>query len=255
MATLEVEIIPVLADNYVYLVRESGSGATAIIDPPVVEPVLERLAEKGWKATWILATHHHTDHVDGILELKRQTGAEVAGPAADRARVPGIDLALSEGDHFRLGAAEALVFDTPGHTRGHISYWFKDGALFCADTLFSLGCGRLFEGTAEQMWSSLEKLRRLPAETLVYCGHEYTQSNARFALTIDPENPALQARAREVDQQRAQGLPTIPTTIGAERAANPFLRPDDPVIRRRLEMESASDAEVFGEIRQRKDNS
>jgi hydroxyacylglutathione hydrolase len=253
MAQLEIEQIPVLSDNYVYLVHEPAAGVTAAVDP-VVEPVLERLAARGWKLDWILSTHHHADHTGGNLELKEKTGCRVAGARKDEARIPGIDLKLAEGDRFQLGEVDAQVFETPGHTSGHISFWFPDAkALFCADTLFSLGCGRVFEGTYEQMWNSLSKLAALPDDAMVYCGHEYSQANARFALTVDPDNKALQARAAEIDRQRAAGQPTVPTRLDAERAANPFLRAGDPAIRKRLGLESASDVEVFAEIRRRKD--
>jgi hydroxyacylglutathione hydrolase len=254
MAQLEIEQIPVLSDNYVYLVHEPKAGVTAVVDP-VAAPVLERLEARGWTLDWILSTHHHADHTGGNLELKQATGCRVAGARADEARIPGIDLKLAEGDRFSLGEAEAQVIETPGHTSGHISFWFAEAkALFCADTLFSLGCGRVFEGSYAQMWNSLSKLAALPDDALVYCGHEYTQSNARFALSVDPDNKALQARAAEVGRQRAAGKPTVPSTLASERAANPFLRPNDKAIRARLGMESASDAEVFAEIRRRKDH-
>jgi hydroxyacylglutathione hydrolase len=255
MAQLQIEQIPALSDNYVYLVHEPQAGITAVVDPAVAAPVLDRLGVRGWKLDWILSTHHHADHTGGNLELKRATGCQIVGPQSDAARIPGIDLGLAEGDRFRLGDAEAEVLETPGHTSGHISYWFADaGALFCADTLFSLGCGRLFEGTPEQMWRSLSKFAPLPDDALVYCGHEYTQANARFALSVDPDNAALQARAAEVDRLRAVGQPTVPSTLGAERAANPFLRAADPAIRRRLGMEEADDVAVFAELRKRKDH-
>jgi hydroxyacylglutathione hydrolase len=254
MAQLTIEQIPVLSDNYVYLVHEPLAGATGVVDPAVAGPVLERLAERGWKLDWILSTHHHSDHTGGNLELKKATGCRVAGARRDAARIPGIDLELAEGDRFRLGDAEAQVLETPGHTSGHISYWFADAkTLFCADTLFSLGCGRVSESTFEQMWRSLCKYAPLPDDALVYCAHEYTQNNARFALTVDPDNPALKARAAEVGRLRAAGQPTVPSTLGAERAANPFLRAADPAIRKCLGMESATDAEVFAELRRRKD--
>jgi hydroxyacylglutathione hydrolase len=254
MAQLQIEQIPVLSDNYVYLLHEPQAGATAVVDPGVAAPVLERLRARGWQLDWILSTHHHADHTGGNLELKQATGCQIAGPKADAARIPGIDLGLAEGDRFRLGEAEAEVFETPGHTSGHISYWFADaGALFCADTLFALGCGRLFEGTPAQMWRSLSKFAPLPDDALVYCAHEYTQANARFALSVDPDNPALVARAAEIDRLRAAGQPTVPSTLGAERAANPFLRPHDPAIRKRLGLEGASDLDVFAELRKRKD--
>jgi hydroxyacylglutathione hydrolase len=254
MGQLTIEQIPVLSDNYVYLVHEPQAAVTGVVDPAVARPVLDRLRARGWKLDWILSTHHHTDHTGGNLELKQATGCRIAGAKADAARIPGIDLGLVEGDRFRLGEAEAVVYETPGHTSGHISYWFAEAkALFCADTLFSLGCGRLLEGTPERMWRSLSKFAQLPDDALVYCAHEYTQANARFALSVDPDNPALQARAAEVERLRAAGQPTVPSTLGAERAANPFLRPHDPAIRRRLGLQDADDAQVFGELRRRKD--
>lgn len=255
MTSLTVEMIPVLSDNYVYLVHEPSAGVTGVVDPAVAAPVMERLSAKGWSLDWILSTHHHADHTGGNLELKEATGCRIAGPGKDAARIPGIDIKLAEGDRFELGKAEAQIFETPGHTSGHISFWFaSSNALFCADTLFSLGCGRLFEGTPEQMWASLQKFAPLPDEALVYCAHEYTAANARFALSIDPGNGALAARAAEVDRQRAAGEPTVPTTLGLERKTNPFLRPNDPAIRRQLALESADDVEVFAEIRRLKDN-
>jgi hydroxyacylglutathione hydrolase len=255
MAQLRIEQIPVLNDNYVYLIHEPQAGVTGVVDPAVAEPVLDRLRVHGWKLDWILSTHHHTDHTGGNLELKQATGCQIAGPKADAARIPGIDRGLAAGDRFRLGNAEAVVYETPGHTSGHISYWFEQArALFCADTLFSLGCGRLFEGTPELMWRSLSKFAPLPADTMIYCAHEYTQSNARFALSVDPDNRVLQARAAEVERLRAAGQPTVPSTLGDERAANPFLRPHDPAIRRRLGLEDADDVTVFAELRRRKDS-
>ncbi|MDX1382651.1 MAG: hydroxyacylglutathione hydrolase [Thermoanaerobaculia bacterium] len=254
MAKLEIEVLPALSDNYVYLLYEPEAGVAGVVDPAEAGPVLARLEELGRDLAWILSTHHHLDHTAANVEVKEATGCRIVGPAADRDRIPGIDVAVGEGDRFELGRAVADVFDTPGHTSGHISYWFPDSdALFCADTLFALGCGRLFEGTPAQMWDSLRKLRALPDSAWVYCGHEYTLSNARFALTVDPENAALAARAEEIERLRAEGKPTIPSRLGDEKATNPFLRPDDPAIRSRLGMEEASDAEVFGEIRRRKD--
>jgi hydroxyacylglutathione hydrolase len=254
MSPLQIEILPAFSDNYIYLLRESKRGTTGVVDPGAAEPVLARLDGSGWKLDWILSTHHHQDHTGGNLELKRRTGCQIAGPAGERESIPGLDVELREGDRFALGEAAAAVLETPGHTRGHISYWFEDEkALFCADTLFSLGCGRVFEGTMAQMWSSLEKLAALPVATRVYCGHEYTQSNARFALTVDPDNPALTRRAAEVDRLRAAGRPTIPSTIGAERETNPFLRAADQRIRKGLGLIGAADDEVFAEIRRRKD--
>lgn len=252
---LEIERIPAFNDNYMYLLHDPASGVTAAVDPAQPEPILARLKEKGWELDLLLSTHHHPDHVAGNLELKEKTGCHVFGPAAERDRIPGLDTALAEGDRVGVGVEEGIVFETPGHTAGHISYWFEgSAALFCADTLFALGCGRLFEGTPAQMWESLQKFSDMPDETRVYCGHEYTQSNAHFALSVDPDNAALRARAAEIDRLRAAGEPTVPSLLGDERMTNPFLRPDDPAIRAGLDMADASDAEVFGELRSRKDN-
>lgn len=254
MGKLTIEILPIFSDNYVYLLRDAARGVTGVVDPGDAAPVLARLDETGWKLDWILSTHHHQDHTAGNVELKRRTGCQIAGPAAERDAIPGIDLELREGDLFELGDASAAVLETPGHTRGHISYWFEDdSALFCADTLFALGCGRVFEGTPPQMWASLSKLAALPGATRIYCGHEYTLSNARFALTVDPDNAALQRRAAEIEQLRAAGRPTIPSTLAVELETNPFLRAGDARIRRGLGLADAPDAEVFAEIRRRKD--
>ncbi|MBX6321677.1 MAG: hydroxyacylglutathione hydrolase, partial [Rhodospirillaceae bacterium] len=197
---------------------------------------------------------HHPDHSGGNLALKAATGATVVGPQADAARIPGIDVGVEEGRPFAFGAVEAQILFIPGHTRGHIAFWFPAAeALFCGDTLFSLGCGRMFEGTAPQMWASLGKLRALPDATRVYCGHEYTQANARFALTVDPDNPALRRRAAEVDRRRARGEPTIPSILGEEKAANPFLRADDPAVAAGVGLPGADPVRVFAEVRGRKD--
>jgi hydroxyacylglutathione hydrolase len=254
MARLEIEVIPVLSDNYCYLLHEPRSGVTGVVDPPQAKPILERLDATGRTLGWILTTHQHADHTGGNEELKRATGCRVVGPRAEASKIPGPDIAVGEGDRVALGEAEAVVFDTPGHSPGHITYWFEGArALFCGDVLFSLGCGRVFTGDYARMWSSLAKLLPLPDDAAVYCGHEYTLSNARFALTIDPDNPALRARAAEVERLRGAGERTIPSTMGLERATNPFLRAGDPAIRARLGLVGASDAEVFAEIRRRKD--
>lgn len=255
MPGLIIEQIAVLSDNYVYLAHEPESGATAAVDPAVAEPVLAAVAAKGWRLTHILNTHHHGDHTGGNLELKRRTGAAVVGARKDAERIPGIDLEVGEGETFLLGHAAAMVFETPGHTSGHIAFWFPDAdALFCGDTLFSLGCGRLFEGTPEQMWASLSKLRDLPGETQVYCAHEYTAANGRFARTVERGNRALLARLEQVAALRASGRPTIPVPMAEERAANPFLRADDPALARAVGMDrGASPAQVFAELRRRKD--
>jgi hydroxyacylglutathione hydrolase len=254
MASLQIELIPVLRDNYVYLARDVGSGACAAVDPSVAEPVLAALERFGWRLTHILNTHHHHDHVGGNLELKRATGCIIIGNRNDAHRIPGIDIAFGDGEEVALGEQKALVLEISGHTIGHIAYWFGDArAVFCGDTLFSLGCGRLFEGTPGQMWSSLTKLRALPGDTRVYCGHEYTESNARFALALDPENPALRRRADEVRTLRAEGRPTVPSTLAVERATNPFLRADDPALQEAAGLAGRDPIAAFAEIRRRKD--
>lgn len=251
---LEIEQIPVLTDNYVYLARDPASGKVAAVDPAVAEPVLDRLKAKGWALTHILNTHHHGDHVGGNLALKQATGCTIVGYAKDAGRIPGIDVRVDDGDTYMLGTAPAKVIAVPGHTVGHIAYWFAEShALFCGDTIFALGCGRLFEGTPQQMWSSLAKLRALPDDTMVYCAHEYTQSNARFALTVERDNAALVGRSAEIDRLRAQRRPTVPSAMGIERATNPFLRADAPSVARAVGLAGADPALVFAEVRHRKD--
>jgi len=222
---LEIVRIPVLADNYVWLAHESRTGATAGVDPAVAEPVLAAAGARGWRITTILNTHWHGDHVGGNRAIQDATGCTIVGPAGEAAKIPGIARAVAEGDTVALGEEIGRVLDVPGHTAGHIAYHFAEaGVLFCGDTLFAMGCGRLFEGTPAQMYASLGKLAALPAETAVYCAHEYTLGNGRFALSAEPDNPALVARMIEVEAARAEGLPTVPTTIALERATNPFLR-------------------------------
>ncbi|MFN3460567.1 MAG: hydroxyacylglutathione hydrolase [Oceanibaculum sp.] len=248
MAQLTIHQIPVLSDNYVYLVHAAATGETAVVDPAVAPPVLAALEQKGWRLTHILNTHHHADHTGGNLALKQATGCTIVGPRADAARIPGIDVEVGEGDRYRFGGEEALVFDVPGHTRGHIAYFFAGSrALFCGDTLFALGCGRLFEGTPAQMCA-------LPADTRVYCAHEYTQSNARFALTVDPANDRLKARAAQIDRLRATGQPTVPSLLGEEMATNPFLRADDEGVAAAVGLAGADPVSVFAEVRKRKDS-
>jgi hydroxyacylglutathione hydrolase len=251
---LEIVQIPVLTDNYIYLIHDPVSGATAAVDPAEARPVLDVLADKGWTLTCVLNTHHHWDHVGGNLELQQQTGCRVIAPAADRHRIPGIDLGVSEGDTIAVGNHVARVMSTPGHTLGHVVYHFaEDRLLFCGDTLFVMGCGRLFEGTPEQMWDSLQRLKALPADTRIYCTHEYTQNNGRFALTVEPDNRALLEKMQQVAELRAQGLSTVPSTIGEELATNPFFREDSPSIRETIGLQNAAPVQVFAEIRRLKD--
>lgn len=251
---LEIVLVPVLRDNYVPVAHDPESKVTAIVDPATVEEPMAAAAERGWTVTHILNTHHHNDHVGGNLEIKQATGCTIVGPRADEARIPGIDIALGDGDRYDFGGNIAQVFDVPGHTRGHIAYWFEaDRVLFCGDTLFALGCGRLFEGTPEQMWHSLGKLKALPDDTRVYCAHEYTQANARFAETVDPENPALRDYIAEIDRLRAEGRPTVPALLGREKQANPFLRADDVSLARNVGLEAGDPVSVFAEVRHRKD--
>ena len=242
-------------DNFGVLIHDAKTGQTASIDAPELKPILALLDDRGWTLTHIFTTHHHADHVEANLDLKAKFAVTITGPHAEADRIPGIDKTVKGGDHFEFAGHRIDVIDCPGHTLGGISYSIpSQKLLFAADTLFSLGCGRLLEGTPDQMWSSLTKLMALPDDTIIYCGHEYTASNAKFALTIDPDNQALVERALEVEQLRAAGKPTLPTVMGREKATNPFLRADDGFIRERLGMENASDAEVFAEIRKRKDN-
>jgi len=249
----ETYLFPCLQDNSGVLVHDKASGATAAIDAPETAAVEAALNRTGWKLSDILVTHHHGDHTGGIPDQKRRHQCRVVGPRNEAARIPLIDETVGEGDTVTVGELSARVLETPGHTAGHITYWFEpDCLVFVGDTLFSIGCGRVIEGTPEMMWQSLVKLRSLPGETRMYCGHEYTQANIRFAQTIEPENWALIARAAEAAEQVAHHKPTIPTTIDAERAANPFLRADLPEIAAAVGMPGKPAAQVFAEIRARK---
>ena len=252
MSCLEILQIPILTDNYAHVIRCRDSGACAAVDPGESGPVRAALEARGWRLDRILNTHHHRDHVGGNLALREATGAHITGPRAERDRIPGIDDAVGAGDEVLVGRARARVFDTPGHTGGHIAYWFeRDAALFSGDTLFGLSCGRLFEGTPAQMWASLDRFRALPGETRIYCGHEYTRAGLPFALSVDGGNPDLTARAARIGAARAG--PTVPLTLAEELATNPFLRADDPALAARLGLDGADPTAVFAELRRRKD--
>lgn len=253
---LEVELIPCLSDNYAYLLRDPEQPELcAVVDPSEPEPVKRALGARGLRLTHILNTHHHFDHTGGNLPLKEEFGAEIVGPEKDRARIPGIDVGVDEHAPWSFGRHTARVLEIPAHTRAHIAFAFEDeNIVFTGDTLFAMGCGRLFEGTPQMMWTSLSKLMQLDDAMRVYCGHEYTLSNGRFALTLEPGNRDLQGRMTEVEALRAQSRPTIPSTIALEKKTNPFLRPDSPEIRQTLGMTDADDVAVFAEIRRRKDS-
>ena len=251
---LEVHQFPCLEDNYGYLLHDHDMGYTACIDTPEVAAIERALGETGWKLTHIFNTHHHFDHAGGNLELREKTSAVVLGARMDAKRIPGIDIHVGDDDTYRFGKTPMKILETPGHTTGHIVLYFPDaGILFAGDTLFAMGCGRLFEGTPEQMWASLQKLMQLPDETVVYCAHEYTEGNGKFALSVEPHNAALRARMAEVKKLRAAGLPTVPTTIGLEKKTNPFMRPMSPDLRAGIGLPDASDVDVFAETRRRKD--
>ena len=249
----QTKLFTCLSDNFGVLLHDPATGATASIDAPEAAPVEAALKQTGWKLTDILVTHHHHDHTAGISELKKHHQCRVVAPRNEAARIPGVDVQVAEGDTVKLGGLEGRVIETPGHTAGHIAYLFDaDKLAFVGDTLFAAGCGRVIEGTPEQMWESLKKLRALPDDTQFYCGHEYTQANIRFALTIEPDNRQLAARAAQVERLRQQGQPTIPATIGEEKATNPFLRADLPAVAAAIGMAGRKPAEVFTEIRARK---
>lgn len=252
---LEIQMFPCLEDNYGFLVRDPASGVTATVDTPDAAAIEAALAARGWRLDYVLNTHHHHDHAGGNLALKRRTGCRIVGPRADADRIPGIDIEVDDGDVFALGSREARVYATPGHTRGHVVYHFAaDHVAFVGDTLFAMGCGRLFEGTPAQMWQSLSRLvERLPDDTAIYCAHEYTAANARFAASVEPDNAALAARVREVEALRAAGRPTVPTRMDLEKATNPFLRPASPGLRATLGLADADDVAVFAATRARKD--
>ncbi|MDB5367933.1 MAG: hydroxyacylglutathione hydrolase [Rhodospirillales bacterium] len=251
--TLDVHIVPALQDNYVYLFRDPGSDAVVVVDPGDAAPVERALAERGWKLTHILNTHHHVDHIEGDAPLVAKYGAKLIAPRGNRGEIPGADQYVDDLERVTIGTLQFQTIAVPGHTRGHVAFFSERGeAVFAGDTLFALGCGRMFEGTPPQFWDSLSRLRALPASTRVYCGHEYTLSNARFALHVDPDNAALVKRAAEFEALREAGKPTIPSTIGDERATNPFLRADDPELQRRTG--TADAVACFAALRKQKDS-
>jgi hydroxyacylglutathione hydrolase len=253
--SLEIEIFICRTDNYGYLVRDAESGRTAAIDAPDADAITAALARRDWTLSDILITHHHADHTDGIPALVDAFGAAVTGPRAEADKIKGLDVLVTPGDAVTLGETKFAVLGVPGHTLGHIAYHdAADGHLFTGDALFSLGVGRMFEGTPESMWAGLVGLRNLPDETLVYCGHEYTLANIKFALSVDPDNPALRARAVEAKAQRDAGGFTVPATLGDEKQANPFLRADQPVLARAMGLADTDPAAVFAALRKAKDN-
>nr|ACU18557.1 unknown [Glycine max] len=255
-SSLQIELVPCLKDNYAYLLHDVDTGTVGVVDPSEAVPVIDALSRKNRNLTYILNTHHHHDHTGGNVELKARYGAKVIGSGTDKKRIPGIDIHLNDGDKWMFAGHEVRVKDTPGHTQSHISFYFPgSGAIFTGDTLFSLSCGKLFEGTPQQMLSSLKKIMSLPDNTNIYCGHEYTLNNTKFALSIEPENEELQSYAAQVAYLRSKGLPTIPTTLKMEKACNPFLRTSSAAIRQSLNIAAtANDAEALGGIRQAKDN-
>ena len=252
--SFELITIPCLSDNYAFLAHDTNSKKTLLVDVPEAAPIKRALTETGWTLSDVLLTHHHADHVQGVEELLREHPARVIGANADKHRLPPLDLAVGEGDKIEIGTQKGQVFDVSGHTIGHIAVLFEEAKLlFTADSLMALGCGRLFEGTPGQMWESLSKLTTLDPDCLICSGHEYTATNARFALTIEPQNPALQNRAQRISAMCRKNQPTVPSTLREELETNPFLRPQSADIRHNLTMHDASDAQVFAEIRSRKD--
>lgn len=252
---LEILTIPCLSDNYAFVAHDAANGETALVDVPEAAPILAALADRGWALGQVFLTHHHADHVQGLDEILAAHPARVLGAAADAHRLPSLDVALTEGDTVRIGSEAGQILDVSGHTVGHIALHFSASkAVFTADSLMALGCGRLFEGTPAQMWASLGKLAALPADTVVYSGHEYTQANGAFAITVDPDNPELITRIKAIAEARARSEPTVPSLLSLELATNPFLRAADAQVQQTVGMSGADPAEVFAEIRRRKDS-
>ncbi|KAJ8445260.1 hypothetical protein Cgig2_024466 [Carnegiea gigantea] len=248
--------VPCLRDNYAYILHDENTGTVGVVDPSEAAPIIEALTKKNINLNYILNTHHHCDHTGGNIELKERYGAKVIGSGIDKERIPGIDIALKDGDRWMFAGHEVYILGTPGHTDGHICFYFPgSGAIFTGDTLFSLSCGKLFEGTPEEMAVSLKKIMSLPDETSIYCGHEYTSSNSKFALSVEPNNVALQSYASRVASLRNKGLPTTPSTLKLEKSCNPFLRVSSAEIRQSLNIpETADDAQALRLIRQAKDD-
>ena len=252
---LTLVTVSCLKDNYAYILRCTETGAVAVVDVPDTAPIIEALALRGWPLHQIFLTHHHWDHIDGVAALVAATGAKVVGAAADAHRLPPLDVALAEGDDISIGSESGTVIDVPGHTVGHIAFHFPKSALaFTADSLMAMGCGRLFEGTPAQMWDSLQKLMKLPPETLICSGHEYTAANMRFALALEPDNPDLILRYDRINAARSQGMATVPSRLADELATNPFLRAHTPQIKTALGTPNATSAEAFADLRARKDS-
>ncbi len=253
--SLDLVTIPCLADNYAFLLHDRETGQTALADAPEAWPIQAALQDRGWTLTHILITHHHSDHIDGIKELQALYKPKLVGAAADAKRLPGLDLLVADGDSFDFAGHQVQVLDVSGHTVGHVAYYVPDaGAVFTGDSLMALGCGRLFEGSAPQMWHSLSKLAALPDATQVCSGHEYTAANARFALTIEPGNPDLLRRVEDIKQARAGNRATVPSLLSLEKATNPFLRAHLAQVKKNVGLIYGEDADVFAEIRARKDN-
>jgi hydroxyacylglutathione hydrolase len=242
------------SDNFAVLLHDREAGVTAAVDAPDADSIIAALGERGWKLTHILVTHKHFDHIGGIPALQAAYDCEVIGPEASAAETGMYDRTVADGDRFEWGGSDVRVIATPGHTRDHVSYYLpEEKLLFAGDTLFSLGCGRLIEGDAPTMWESLKRLRSLPDDTSLYCGHEYTVANGRFALTLDPDNAALRERVAEAERLQAAGRPTLPTTLAREKAANPFLRADDAAFTAGLGLAGEKPADAFAVLRRRKD--
>ncbi len=265
MSTIEIRQFPCRSDNYGILIHDGATGVTAAVDAPDAHAVREELRDTGWALTHIFTTHHHFDHVAGHEALKRETNCTIYGPEKEARDIPCIDIPIEEGEKLTFGSIEVQVLQTPGHTPGAVTYFIpnavdmpgsvrRSGVAFAGDALFSVGCGRVMEGRHAEMWGSLQKIMALPPQTLIYCGHEYTQANIRFALTVDPENAALLDRKREVDALIGKGEPTLPVTLARELETNPFLRVNTLAIRRSFELNAeVPDAKVFEELRRRKD--